>query len=271
MIRAFASEWSKLGRPGMFLGGLGTMSFIALFIVSILFLSAEPAAETPSPGDDGPGQQQPLPTIERLEEFDGILVGFQFAGNLLGIVALVLFAGNIGTEYSQGTIKVLLSREPRRLRLLLGKLAAIALFVGVGVLIALLLQTVLAYLLATGRDFATDAWLTRDTAVEGVVTFARVWASSLVWGLMGAALAVLFRSAAPSIGIGIGYTVVGEPIVILVWNDGAKWLPGGVLMAFNEGGNLLLDFAPAALLVAMYALLFGVVAAVLFVVRDVTT
>ena len=269
MIRSFLSEWSKLGRRGWILGGLGTMAFIALFIATILFTTAETIAET-SAQDGGP-RGQALPTIERLEEYDGILVGFQFAGNLLGVVALVLFAGNIGSEYSQGTIKMLLSREPRRFRLLLGKLAAIALFVGVGVFIALLLQTACAYLLALGRDLATDSWMSGDTLVEGAISFGRVWASSLVWGLMGSALAVLFRSAAPAIGIGIGYTVVGEPIVTLVWNNGAKWLPGGVLSAFNEGGNQILDFAPAALLVASYAVVFSIVAIWLFVARDVTT
>ena len=268
MIRSFTSEWSKLGRRGMIIGGLGTMSFIAIFIAIILFSSAEPAADTPPPSRPG---EQSLPTIERLAEYDGVLVGFQFAGNLVGIVALVLFAGNLGSEYSQGTIKVLLSREPRRLRLLLGKLTALALFVGVGVLIALILQTACAYAVATGRDLSTQAWLGRDTLVEGAVTLGRVWASATVWGLMGAALAVLFRSAAPSIGIGIGYTILGEPIVTLVWSDAAKWLPGGALMAFNEGGNPILEFWSAALIMAMYAIVFAAVALTLFVSRDVTT
>src|SRR5438067_1202465 len=131
MLRALRSEWYKLWRRGMVLGGIGTMAGIALLAVILLFANAKDAATPPGGPGGGPGGpgERALPTLAALAKANGMVLAFTFSGALIGLISLVLFAQALGSEYREGTLKVLLSREPRRLVLLAGKLAAMAGFV----------------------------------------------------------------------------------------------------------------------------------------------
>ncbi|MEA3199479.1 MAG: hypothetical protein QOE90_907 [Thermoplasmata archaeon] len=267
MLRAFRAEWYKLWRRGMVLGGLGTMVGIALLVVILVFANAQ---ATPPPASANPNER-PLPTFAALAAQNGMVLPFGFAGGLLGLIALVLFAQSLGSEYRDGTLKVLLSREPRRLRLLAGKLAALACFVLVGVTLAFLLQSIAAFLMAGVRGISTASWTTWDAMqVEGGVLW-RTCAATLAHGLLGAALAILLRAAAPAIGVGIGYTLLGEPLILLVWRDGRKWLPEQVFSAFAAGGNAALSFGAASLLATIYAAALLAAQGGVFWRRDVTT
>src|SRR5204862_28137 len=73
------------------------------------------------------------PSLATLSTAAGLVQGLTIAGNFIGLISLVLFAQVIGGEYREGTLKVLLSHEPRRVHLLFGKLLALAGFVAVAV------------------------------------------------------------------------------------------------------------------------------------------
>ena len=73
-----------------------------------------------------------------LEQPDGLVHGVVDVSTLIGIVALCLFAGAFASEYSQGTLRNLLVREPRRAQLLCGKFLALALFIGLAVVLEIL-------------------------------------------------------------------------------------------------------------------------------------
>ena len=47
------------------------------------------------------------------------------AAGFIGILVFVLFTASIAGEFSQGTLRALLTRQPRRARLMIGKLAAL--------------------------------------------------------------------------------------------------------------------------------------------------
>src|SRR5439155_13169739 len=118
---------------------LGSMAAISILAVVLVFANAQAPAQAPTrPGGAGPGERG-LPTTDALAR-DGFTGVFQFAAGLLGVVSLVLFAQAIGSEYREGTLKGLLSREPRRLVLLAAKLVAMAAFLAVGVVAAFSLQ-----------------------------------------------------------------------------------------------------------------------------------
>jgi ABC-2 type transport system permease protein len=153
--------------------------------------------------------------------------------SIAAMVALIVSASFIGGEWQAGTYGVLLTWEPRRLRVhaakllaaLLGCLAiaavAIGLLVGVGALVA-----------ATRGTFDT---VLQDTAFQGsgvdggpvqqVIGTAQhftrgVWAmygrGLVVVGLLslvGAALATLTRSTVAALGAAIGYLIVGEAVL----------------------------------------------------------
>jgi hypothetical protein len=64
----------------------------------------------------------------RVPSPDGFVHGVVTASTLIGVVGLCLFAATVASDYSQGTLRNLLVREPRRALLLSGKFLALALF-----------------------------------------------------------------------------------------------------------------------------------------------
>jgi hypothetical protein len=275
MRRAFRSEWVKFLRPGQLLGSWGTMAGFAVVLTSILVLNASDAVQEPrqpQPGDRG----GPVIPVSLLEAPAGIVFTFQAAGQLLGIIALVIAAANLATEYTAGTLKVLLVRAPRRGFLAAGKIAAVASFVAVGVALTLAVSVALSVALAGARGIDTGAWWTMDGLAAVGKAFANITLASWAWGLMGTMLAALFRSGFPAIGVGIAYPLVVEGLLGLALPDVVKWMPGAALGAFTAGDAASalgsppgLDYATAAALVAAYSAVFLAVPVALIVRRDV--
>lgn len=76
--------------------------------------------------------------------------------------------------------------------------------------------------------------------------------AGLVWGLIGLTIAVLTRSAALAIGIGIGYLLVVESLIGIVAPDSTVYLPGGTLNALVSGGTGQLAWGVAMTLAVLY-------------------
>ena len=108
MFGAFSSEWIKLRRRAMLLWGLGGGLFFA--VLATVF-TIERATKTFTFPERGHGIRV---TFAVLEQPDGLVHGVVDVSTLIGIVALCLFAGAFATEYSQGTMRNQLVREPRR-------------------------------------------------------------------------------------------------------------------------------------------------------------
>jgi ABC-2 type transport system permease protein len=193
MLRAFRSEWLKLRRPGMALAAgvivvLGTLS-TAITIIAVQDTPARLA---------GPGGGRP--TLHELAAADGLARTIERAATLLGVVALGIFAVAVATEYSQGTLRNLLVRQPRRLRLLAGKLLAVSVLVTIAVLVSVGTAAGVAFPVAAGRGLDTGAWTTA-TGLQALASGAGDLAlATLGWGLLGAALGIVLRSPAPAVG-----------------------------------------------------------------------
>ena len=264
MISALHAEWYKLWRRGMVLGCIGSMVVITCVLTIVAFARASGGA----PGQPLSGLS---PSLGTLSTGAGSVYGLKNANNFIGLIALVLFAQVTGSEYRDGTLKVLLSHEPRRLRLLAGKLTALAAFVAVAVLAAFAFQVATAQALASARGVSTSAWWTNDALQNAAGLVGRTVAAAIVRGLMGAFLAVLFRAAVPAIGVGLGYTFVADPLIVAAWPNGKMWLPTEALEAFAKGGSAELTAGRAGVVIAAYAVVFFAVAGTLFRTRDVTT
>jgi ABC-2 type transport system permease protein len=266
MIRSFRSEWTKTWRRWMVVGGIGLMAAFCVFAVSVFFLNASKDVTKETPQPNGP-PKFPFSMLADPEAPVGSISGF--AGGFIAVVALVLCAQSMGSEYGWGTLRVLLSREPRRWRILGGKLLAMCAFLGVAVFVSFVVEIGFAILFAVLREVDMSAWGTADAFLAGSGAFLRVWFSASVWGAFGMTLAILFRSAAPAIGFGIGYTFVVENLIAFFWDDGDKWLPGQLLGAFNDGGTARASLLVSGLLLASYAAFFVLVSGYVFQKRDV--
>ncbi len=262
-MRAFRSEWLKLRRRGMafaaaltvFLGGLTTF-FSMRALSRIGFGDAGPAAA---------GQ-----FARQAAAGDGLARIIARGGTLYGVIALVIFALAVTSEYSNGTLSNLLVREPRRLRVLGGKLAATASFMALAVLAAFIVSTGIGLLMAPGAGIARSAWTSSFAFRALTVAAGDTIGATIGWGVFGAVLGLLLRSPAPAIGAGLAYALPFEPILLLQWTSGRRWLPGQLLQIVAIGGTPGVSFWRAASLVTLYAAVALTLASVSFVRRDVT-
>ena len=120
MIKVFFAEWRKLRRPTLLFGTFISALFFNGLITSFIYLMID------SP--DGNADRGRSVGREVLGLASGSVNGFASIGGLLGIIALCVFAAQSAQEYTYGTLRNLLVRQPRRLVLLAGKYSAMAAF-----------------------------------------------------------------------------------------------------------------------------------------------
>ncbi len=263
MTRAFSSELVKLRRPGLLFGGVGALLG---FTILATVLGIERATDAIAQGE----RHGFRTTLALLGQPAGLVHGITAAAPLLGIVVLGIFASAFGGEYSTGVLRSLLVREPRRLRFLAGKFAALAVFAAVVVTLACAVSIAIAFALAPSKGIPTDEW----TSSAGMhALWSAEWhvvLSSLGYGTIGAVLALVFRSPVVAMGVGVAWMLPAEAILSASWSSGDRWLPGRLLDAVAQGGSDAASLQHAGVLSLMFAAAAMVVGATLFVRRDVT-
>jgi ABC-type transport system involved in multi-copper enzyme maturation permease subunit len=210
-------------------------------------------------------------SLDDLAAPGGWLAGLGAASTFLGLVTLAIFASNVAGDFTTGTIRSVLVIEPRRLRVLAGKVTALASFIAVGIAIAAVIVAAVAFPLANRENISTSAWTTTSALTEGLSTYLNVLLSSLAWGVFGAMLGLITRSSAIAIAAGVGYFLLAEQLLLTsLWPSTEEWLPASAMSALADGGDTAISFSTAVLLVAAYAVGAYVIAATVFSRRDVT-
>jgi len=258
VIRSFTSEWIRFRKTAR--TGILVMIGLVVMIALMLFLGGD------SMGPGGGGHGGPLGGAADLTATDGAMAALSTAINLIGIVSIALFALSVARDFEWGTIRNLLVGQPRRAILLSGKLLAVSSYVIIGVVAAGVVAALLAVVLAPGQDISTESW----TLAASLGTLGTTAMAALLFGLVGAVLAMLTRSAAISITAGVAYLLVIENLLGLAWDSAGEWLPAGVFSALAGGGTDLVSLEKATVLSAGYATLALIVMYVVFMRRDVT-
>lgn len=265
MIAAFRSEWVKLGRRNFLWGGFGTLIGFAvlLTLTGIFTADADPdAAAAGPPGGFGGGVD--------LESAGGFLAGLDQAASFLGIITLALFAANVAAEFSTGSIRVLLSTQPRRSQVLGGKILALGAFVVVAILYAAVVSGLISFLLAGSQGIDTAAWTTGEAIGAGLSIYVNVTLAAFVYGLFGALLGMLTKSSAISVAAGVAYFLLGETLLLQpLWDQAEKWLPAGVLSALASGGTEAVGHSRALALATAYGAVAWVITTLVLERRDI--
>lgn len=265
MIRAFRSELLKLRRWSV-LAGAGIMILASTFIAYLTFHQIT----------SGATGSELTPLIQAFPTTQGLITVVGQARSLIIAIALIIVTANTAAEWSQGTLRNLLVREPGRLRLLAGKMLALLLFVIVSAALTLLISAALIIALAHAQGTSTSAW----TSSEGIGVFLSFFGNEVIClvgiSLLGMMVAVLTRKIAAAVGIALVYVLVPEGLIAMVWREGAEWLP---VRVFNylPGSSVPAAVGPtppqgytAALLVALLWMVgFVVVSAVAFRRQDI--
>jgi ABC-type transport system involved in multi-copper enzyme maturation permease subunit len=265
MVRAFRSELLKFRRWSV-LAGSGVMILATTIIAYLTFHQITSGATGP----------ELTPLIQAFPTPQGLITVVGQGRSLIIVIALIMVTSNIAAEWSQGTLRNLLVREPNRLRLLAGKMLALVLFVIISAALTLAISAALILVAAHAQGLQTSAW----TSSEGLRTLLSFFGNEVLClvgiSLLGMLIAVLTRSVGAAVGVTLAYVLVPEGIIAMVWQQGSQWFPVRVLN-FLPGstfppavGPTPPQGYPAALLVALLWMVgFVVVSAVVFQRQDV--
>ena len=246
LLRAFRSELLKCRRWSMF-AGTGIMLVPSAFFAYLTFHQIT----------SGATGQELNPLAHAFPTELGLITVLGQARSFIIVVALIIVTANLAAEWSQGTWRNLLVREPRRLRLLAGKMLALMLFVLCSMTLTLVGSSVLILAVAHAQGVQTAAWTSSAGLSAWLAFFGNEVLCLIGVCLLGMLIAVLTRSTGIAVGVALVYVLIPEGIIATVWNEGSRWFP---IRTFNflPGSVFPTDVGPtppqgyaAALLVAL--------------------
>ena len=261
MLNVVRAELRKLRRPTLFFGTIGAALFFTSLITTFIYRMID------SP--EGNGDRGRVITREILGLASGSVNGFASVGWFLGIIALCVFAAQTGQEYTYGTLRNLLVRQPSRIKILIGKLFSMILFTLIMITLALFVNIAISYILAPSAKVDTNLWFTADGLQAISTTYVNVTISVIGYGIVGMILGLLLRSPISAISFGVLWLLIIEQSLILVKESLQNWFPGAQLSAIASGGTLFLTYKHALTVGGLYVTVGAIIASILFVRRDV--
>jgi hypothetical protein len=261
MIRMFRAELLKLSRRRVAVAVAVSALAFATIASAAVFLSATEA------GEAGPERGA---TVESLARAGGATEAFSIGTSFAGILVLVLFIANFAGEFSHGTFRTLLMRQPRRVGVLAGKMTALLAFAAVVLTVAEILTVAASTAIAPSQDISTASWFGIDGLGEAASDYATALFGVAAWASLGMALAIFVRSIPVALGIGIVWSGPFEHLLEDAWTTAGEWFPGLLLESLAAGGTAEVSTTRAMTLAALYVAAAATAAAVVFARRDVT-
>jgi ABC-type transport system involved in multi-copper enzyme maturation permease subunit len=215
------------------------------------------------------GQEKFVTTVAGLAQPAAAFHGFLAVSSLIGLIVAVIAAATVGSDYSSGTLRPLLVRHPRRVSLLAGKLATFTAVMAVGLLLAELAGFIASLAYADVRGVSTSAWLSGSGLWAAMVAFGKALFICTAWQVFGASVAFLSRSLTVAVVIVVIWAVPVERIAGSASTAATHWLPGLLLEALSFGDTSRSTGSRVLVIVACYAVLLLVLAALDFRRRDV--
>jgi ABC-2 type transport system permease protein len=256
---AFTSEWTKLKRRTLLLSTFIGLAAAASVFVILLF------SQAPATGHGGG-----LPSLQQLARPNGLVVGVTRATMLLGIVAFGIAATQTASEYSLGTLRQLLVRQPRRIVLLAGKMLGVITFLLLAFLFAAVIAFAVAVIMAHGRHVSTSAWFSGTGLGDLFRALGDIALAVVGYSILGLAIGQFLRSAVFAVIAGLAWIIAVENIIARIDPGTSNWLPGAALETVASGGTEGPSFSHGLLVGAVYLVVALIAAAVTFVRADVT-
>jgi ABC-2 type transport system permease protein len=256
MWAAFTSEWTKLRRPTLFFSTFLGLALAASIFVILLFSQA-----TATGG---------IVTLHQLARPNGLVIGVARASTLLGVVAFGIAASQVASEYSLGTLRQLLVRQPRRAVLLAGKMLGTVTFLVLALCFAAIVALIVAVVAAQSRHVSTSAWFTGTGLSDLFRELGDLALATAGYSILGMALGQFVRSAVFAVIIGFAWLIAVENIVTRIVPSTQQWLPGASITAVASGGVEGVGYAHGMILGAVYVVVAIAAAMIVFLRNDVT-
>jgi ABC-type transport system involved in multi-copper enzyme maturation permease subunit len=217
------------------------------------------------PSDNGQGA-----TLADLVASGGGTKAFAVGTSFGGFLVFVIFIGLMAREFSEGTFRALVLREPNRRRVIAGKVIGLLLFAAGIVALTEVASFLWSLALAPTQDISTSAWFSLDGLGAALGDFGTVMLGVVGWAVFGTTLAVIFRSAPVALAVGFAWAGPFENIVSDSWSTGNRVFPGRLLAAVINGGTTEVSFGRAVVTSLVYVAVAATVSLVLVSRRDVT-
>jgi ABC-type transport system involved in multi-copper enzyme maturation permease subunit len=230
----------------------------------------------------GTPQERPLDELLPDALVAALAGGFPFDG---GAIALMLGVLSLGSDYTWGTLKTLLTQGPGRLHIFAAKLIALGVTLVPFVVLVFAIGLVCSLAIA-GLEGAEAIW---PSATRVGLAMLAAWFILAVWAALGVLLAVLSHGTSLAIGVGILYTLaiegllailarsinLLEPLVELLLRTNAFSIVGALGATIDTDGpgafsGPFVGATQAVLVMAVYAVAFIGLSAVVVRRRDVT-
>ncbi|MBA2751387.1 MAG: ABC transporter permease [Actinobacteria bacterium] len=233
MTESFFAEVMKLRRrPAMWV----LLSLWFAMALAFGYVIPYLVYQNPPSGGAGVDRQQLLASLVPAGWLGNVVSGFPLFGAAMVLIAGILV---VGSEFGWNTMGTLMTQRPRRLEVLSGKLGALAVLVALFELVVFAPGALASAIIARALDAPVD-W---PHATEMLRVFAGGFLILGAWAAIGVALAVLFRSTALPVGLGLVWLLVIESLVngfgdqLSALGSLRQALPG------TTGGSLAASFA----------------------------
>jgi hypothetical protein len=262
MIRVVRAELQRL---------LRRRTVIAAGVASVGFAVVATIAVWAAARESGPAADRGGTTLARLASAGGGSEAFAVSASFIGFFVFVTFIALVSTEFSGGTFRALLLREPHRLRLIGGKLIGALVVAAGSLLVAGVLSFAVSLAIAPSKGIDTGPWFSLAGIGHAVGDFATVMAGVAGWAVFGTTLGVIFRSAPLALAVGFAWAGPFENIVSGSWSTGYRVFPGQLLAAIIQGGTPEVSLTRAVATGAAYVGIAALATTILLTRRDVTS
>jgi ABC-type transport system involved in multi-copper enzyme maturation permease subunit len=210
------------------------------------------------------------------------------------LLAVILAAGAVGSEYAWGTVRLMATASSGRVRLIAARLAVVSVLIAVGALLAVAVALAYSTVITLASGGADFSFLTAGFVKDQWLSYGRTLFVMAPYVALAFAAAVVGRSTLAGVGTGMGFAFL-EPVVSgLMRLGGNPWksIPNylinantQVIILQNRVPEPLPRFGPsrrevadrglhspeaAAMILAMYIVVFIALAFIVYRRRDIT-
>lgn len=244
--------------------------FLLLTILGAVLFGAFSATITVLTAEDGPARGGEMVTTDVLSRAGG---GTSAALGAIGFGAVFMFAtfiAGVAGEFTRGTFRTMLLKQPDRMRILAGKLVAL---VGLSAAALALVEAsgwVVARLLAPGQGIDVSAWTSLDALGAGLEDYGRLILWVIGWSVLGFTFGAVARSVPVGVLAGLVWAGPIENIVSDGWDPAFRWFPGLLLRAVVVPETAIVSTGRALATLAAYSLVAIAITVTVVQRRDVT-
>jgi ABC-2 type transport system permease protein len=217
----------------------------------------------------------------------------QVVGFFGAVLAVVFAAGSAGGEYGWGTVRLIATSAPGRVKLMTAKMFVVTVMTCLGAALAVGVGLIMSGLITWASGGAQWDFVTNDFLWRQFEAYVRTVYVLMPFVFMAFCISVIGRSTLAGVGAGLGVATVGRLIAELMQQGGEPWrsLPdyfihrnADILMAQNVVPRPLPQFGPslrnlerneaftpetAALILGIYIFVFIAATLIVFSRRDI--